>query len=310
MPASTSRPTVAMVLRSLLGKRGEMSRARLGAPVRRIFVVDDEAVVDGSLARTPLMQVVRQRSGRGGPGGEVRLKLLLSLILICASDPYESTRESWVWAEFIGLEDPKKSGARRIRNAFHELEQRKFLKVEKRNAGKPSTIVLLKEDGSGDEYKNPVEAAHLEGKQYFPDDVYFRVPMALWKRQNITSLSTPALVMWLILLAETRGERRPWWFEDKRARSKYGVTASFRSKGLTELVNKKIATVESVANDYSVLHKTPPRKAYTLIYAPRKKTPSRAEERADEIFNEISPEEREALKKLILNQSFRSEKMD
>ena len=282
----------------MLSRRGSNSRGRLGAPVRRDFVVDDTTNPDGHLSTTPLMSLVRQRSGTGGPGGQVRLKLLLSLILICADEPYDSTRDAWVWASFIGLPDPRKAGARRIRTALHELEQRKFIKLEQREKGKALTAVLLREDGSGAPYTNPVRLT--EERESTLENVYFRVPMQFWQRQHVSDITTPAMVMWLILLAESRGERRPWWFTDNHARSRYGVTASFRRQGLNELLERGIVTMEKVAS--SALRRTTPRRVYTLTHLQPGTTKSKAQERADELLSTLNSAEREALRQLLDDQ--------
>jgi hypothetical protein len=56
---------------------------------------------DASLAAPPLATMLR-----GGRGGEVRLKLFLSMQLIAVAHPYDVTRTASYWAHLLSLPEP------------------------------------------------------------------------------------------------------------------------------------------------------------------------------------------------------------
>src|SRR5690349_10721147 len=78
------------------------NRRRAGAPVRTAFVIAEEGRV-----RPPMAELLSSTtgSGGGGRGGQVRLKLYLSLLWVCAKAPYEAIRPARAWAALLGLED-------------------------------------------------------------------------------------------------------------------------------------------------------------------------------------------------------------
>src|SRR5688500_8111034 len=86
--------------------------------LRRSFVARRE----GKVGPPPLALLMR-----GGRGGEVRLKLLLSLLWVGAKPPHDVTFPSRAWAHLIGLADPDTNGARRIREAIDWLTHHRFL---------------------------------------------------------------------------------------------------------------------------------------------------------------------------------------
>jgi len=64
---------------------------------------------------TPLAQMLR-----GGHGGEVRLKLYLTVTLLATDRPFDITRQiaNRTWAEMLALAEPETKGARRITDAW------------------------------------------------------------------------------------------------------------------------------------------------------------------------------------------------
>jgi len=64
-------------------------RRKAGAPVRTIFVSDER------VERPPLARLLSgAEGGGGGRGGQLRAKLYLSLLWICAKQPYDVARPS------------------------------------------------------------------------------------------------------------------------------------------------------------------------------------------------------------------------
>ncbi len=78
---------------------------------------------------TPLVAMLR-----GGHGGEVRLKLYLSITLLAAHPPFDISRPiaGRSWATMLGLPDPEGNGARRIADALVWLDQHRYIALQRR----------------------------------------------------------------------------------------------------------------------------------------------------------------------------------
>jgi hypothetical protein len=114
---------------------------------------------------------VRPRLARmlvGGQGGEVRLKLYLSMLLIAISPPYNTTFPTRGWAELLHLPQPEADGPRRVRDVVR-WEDNKFIRVVRR-PGKEAEVFLLRDDGSGAEYG-------LVSKE---NDKWHQIPSKAW----------------------------------------------------------------------------------------------------------------------------------
>ncbi|GAA1484043.1 hypothetical protein GCM10009625_08470 [Brachybacterium fresconis] len=211
---------------SLRGRQGA------GAPVRREFVLSP----DKQGAPSPLITVISAGSrGRGGPGGRVRLGLLLSSIWVAGSrSPFETFRTPSMWAELLGLPDPTTAGARSVRNAQRTLVAQNFF-AEPTGAGRETRrIKLLREDGSGRDYTIPTGAKEQ-------NDLYFRVPEVLWTQGVIARLETPGLTMLLAALSVSRWDGEAGSFESvvfrpKTSKEVFGISDATRKRGLQELV--------------------------------------------------------------------------
>lgn len=217
----------------LAGKEGD----RAGAPLRRVFAIDP------TVDRTPLARLIQQRdSYAGSPGGSVRLRLFVSLMWACVQEPYDTTRPARFWASLLGLDDPDRAGARRIRAALKELEERHFVHLEP--AGSSTRVTVLNERGDGTVYLPPYEA--LAARQPKDANEYFRVPTEIWTDGYLARLDGPATAMLLILLAESRGRRRGVWFSAKKADHSYGVSLATRSRGIDQLREVGLITVKKM----------------------------------------------------------------
>ncbi len=138
----------------------------------------------------PLAQIIR-----GGRGGEVRLKLYLTLILIAARAPHDIENiPARAWAEMLDLDDPAGLGARRISDALHWLDKHDFIQLTSRR-GSPPTVRLRSMLGDGMQFDR--------GR-----GVYIGVPVGLWKHHWITRLSGTGLALLLVLL-DLQGGRKP-----------------------------------------------------------------------------------------------------
>lgn len=186
---------------------------------------------------------------RGGRGGEVKLKLLLSMLWIAVAAPYDVTQPARVWAELLGLEDPEKKGAARVNAAVRRLVEGGFLEVEKRK-GHPSRLILREETGTGAPYTHP--GSHWEpkkGSTNKPKDAprYTQIPSELWTTGWMATLSAPAVAMLLILLEQTRGKNFDGlWFSPSVAAKRYGLNEVTRRKGIDELETFGLITVNRI----------------------------------------------------------------
>lgn len=143
------------------------------------------------LPPTPLVTMLR-----GGHGGEVRLKLYLTITLLAAHPPFDISRPiaSRTWAELLGLSEPDTNGARRIIDAFSWLDAHKFLHL-KRQGGMPPLIYLRDPSGDGSEYSKPKMP-------------YVTLPIGYWEQQWVTALSSTGTALLLILLELGGGKNR------------------------------------------------------------------------------------------------------
>src|SRR4051812_28635114 len=65
---------------------------------------------------------------RGGQGGEVRLKLLLSLVMLATRFPYKlPPYTAATFAQMLNLNEPETSGARRVNEALRWLERENLI---------------------------------------------------------------------------------------------------------------------------------------------------------------------------------------
>lgn len=132
------------------------------------------------------------------------------------------------WAELIGLPDAAGGGARNIRNAKKDLQNRGFLKPD---TG-AKRITLLREDGSGDPYTPP--SGH-------GDDGFFRVPEAFWTEGLVHSLSGAGVAMFLVFLAAGGNEPgKAMGFHETVVRQTFGLSKNIRSAGINELLDQNV----------------------------------------------------------------------
>ena len=162
---------------------------------------------------------------RGGRGGEVRLKVYMSILLICVKRPHKVTRQPSSWAALLSLDDPHRNGARRVSDAIKWLEANGLIATEPR-AGGPAEITLLSQLGAGEPYVRPTPAVG-----------YANVPVELWENGWIVTLSAAALAMLLIITDMQAGKLLPAWLVPAEARDRYAISADTWTKGTRELAD-------------------------------------------------------------------------
>jgi hypothetical protein len=161
----------------LLGQAVKKSKRSSGIQLPPGFVRSDRHGGEPPLARLL----------RGGRGGEVRLKLYLTMILIAARAPHDIENvPARAWAETLNLDDPAGLGARRISDALRWLDEQRFISLTSRR-GTPPTVRLR--SALGDD--TPFDRGR---------GVYLSVPVGLWEHHWITRLSGAGLALLLVLL--------------------------------------------------------------------------------------------------------------
>lgn len=209
---------------------------RRPAQIRRAFVGRPQGV-DGP---NPLALMLR-----GGRGGQVRLKLYLSLLWIGSGEPHTVTAPARSWATLLGLEDPDGNGARRVRAAIEWLTDRRFIKVDA-PLGRPMKLTLLRETGTGERYSVPgaaISEARREGRPDNVEDRYLQLPASFWESGWIAALTGPAVAMLLVLLHARGNNGREIWFSPSVARMTYGLSVDTRSAGVHELADYNVIAI-------------------------------------------------------------------
>ncbi len=169
---------------------------------------------------TPLVAMLR-----GGHGGEVRLKLYLSITLLAAHPPFDISRPiaGRSWATMLGLPDPEGNGARRIADALVWLDQHRYIALQRR-PGMPPVIVLRNPLGDGSDYARPTMP-------------YVGLRVGYWQQQWITALSGTATALLLVLIDLTHGKGRyRTQSVSAEQRRQYALSADSWARASKELV--------------------------------------------------------------------------
>lgn len=211
-------------------------KRRTAAPIRLSFVRRPDSNTSSVLAQTL----------RGGQGGVVRLKLLLSFLWFASGTPHTLAYPARAWATLLGLPDPDTRGTRRVNDAVVWLEAHHLIEVENR-AGRANLIRLLREDGSGQPYIAPATAyrdtQNAAGKRAqnlseTNPHRYLQLPNTTWTNGWIEVLSAAGLAMLLVLLSELGGkpfETTDLWLSPTQSANRYGLSEDSQTKGLREL---------------------------------------------------------------------------
>ena len=182
-------------------------------------------------AKPPLARMLQ-----GGRGGEVRLKLYLSQMLVATAAPYgiSPSVPARAWAEMVGLPDPAGNGARRISDAVGWLSDNNFIRVQ-RQPGTPPHVVLKSPLGDGKKYERPRSP-------------YVTLPVSFWWSQWITALSGAGTALLIVLLDLQGGQDDPDHARslpgEKRAR--YGLSDDTWTRASAELSRHGILKVKRV----------------------------------------------------------------
>ena len=204
---------------------------RDACPLRRSFVERPE----GATEPTPLSRLLRTQGDAGGKGGGLRVSLLLSLIWLCAKEPYTTARVAAYWAELIGRSDPRDEGARAIRDCLHELQERGVISLVARG---PRVEIGLNSETSSVGHPRP----------YLPPydiEPYLPVPRTFWTRGLAGDLSGAGVAMYLVSHAMTRHDEPDFFLSGEFFEERFGISRSSKKRGLAELVKHGVLEVRS-----------------------------------------------------------------
>jgi hypothetical protein len=182
---------------------------------------------------------------RGGRGGEVRLKLYLSLLWLAAGGEHDVHFAPHTYARLLDLEDPYGRGARRINDGLNWLAKERFISLERKPGHEP-TVTLRSDAGSGEPYVKPGRAPKdpTTGKAS-PDNVYVQLAVEFWLRGWAASLSASAIAMLLILLVLARdaGKDDELWISPDEALARYDLSEDTRARGFRALEEAGLVVV-------------------------------------------------------------------
>jgi hypothetical protein len=203
-------------------------------PIRNSFIArgDNEPL-------PPLAQIVR--SGRGW---DARLRTYLTLLWGSIPPTYTLSLGAAAYAKAAGI-----PSARQVRSSISALVDLHLMEVVDDSPGRPFTLRPLHESGRGSRYTAPSELRPAEGRRG-RSDLYIRIPVGLWVEGWIAALSGPALATLLIYTQMKASQARDRkddavWLSLDLAVKRFGVSEDTRYRGLKELKELGVVTVET-----------------------------------------------------------------
>jgi hypothetical protein len=229
------------------------------APVRNEFIER----IEPSTELPPLARLLR-----GGQGGEVRLKLYLSMLWFAVKRPHETAYPARGWAALLDLPQPETNGARRVSAAIEWLQVHHFVHVE-RHPGTPLVVYLLDERGNGNPYTLPHAAYKAKtevGEPLDRTDYWVSLPAKFWTKGWLAVLSAPATAMLLVMMDQSAASHNTarLWHSPSQAVRRFGFSQDVRSAGLRELTAYGVVTVHRIPISSGVFDFRRLRNAYDL----------------------------------------------
>jgi len=233
----SSAAAVTTESRRLLHRLVTRSSRHSGVQFPPAFIQDDVA------NNPPLAKILR-----GGQGGDVRLKLYLTMTLLAVKPPYDiRSVPARAWAETLGLPDPVRNGARRVGDAIDYLHELKLIRASK-GLGTPRDVVLRSPTGNGKAYS-------------WRGGRYVSMPLGFWNNEWIYRLTGSAVAL-ILVLRDMRSNRPasdpPWLTTEQKER--YGLSEATWTRATKELDDLGLVTVrrrlEGKDFDYQRLRNT------------------------------------------------------
>ncbi|MFK0005516.1 hypothetical protein ACIQTZ_00535 [Paenarthrobacter sp. NPDC090520] len=223
----------------LLEKAVERSKRRSSVRLPLGFARDQV----NAFPAPPLAQLLRG-------GGEVRIKVLLTILMMATKHPHETRVASRELAAMLNLRDADGAGARRANKAISDLVTANLVRRDLRPGHVPN-VTILDPSGSGEEWNSE----QLSGT------TYITLPPDLWRRGWLIALSGRALALLIILRENTGGRAKGAWIPGVRHRQ-YGLSEDTWTKATKELRESGLLDVEEKV--YSFQGEPRRRNVYTL----------------------------------------------
>jgi len=192
------------------------SARRDGVPIRKSFVQQGRGRANTKPG--PLAGLVRR--------GDVRaLDAYLLLHAAASAAPWDCTWPSDTWVHLLDLTRSTTGGSTKaaVSKVFARLSKTHNL-VEVARVGRRSSVVLLREDGTGAPYSRPVTK----------EDPWFTLPHSYFLKGYDTSLSLSAKAMLLVTLHLKDGA----WLPSEYSREWFGISPTTARAGLAELIEQ------------------------------------------------------------------------
>jgi hypothetical protein len=186
---------------------------REAVPIRRVFT---QIRVRGGGAG-PLAAFVRERRRRA-------LDLYLLLHALASARPYDVTLATPVWARLLGLSGSSVGSV--MTRQWNWLEEHKL--ITSHRTDRYRTVVLRREDGSGEPYTHPgvaIEDRPAEGD-------YFSLPYAYWHAGLQDRIDLPTKAVLLIALSRPEDD---FILPHEHAARWYGLSVDSLRQGLRQL---------------------------------------------------------------------------
>lgn len=183
----------------------------------------------------PMMEML---GSGGGRGGDVRLKLYLSLIWASPGGKHDTAFVATDWAQLLGLPQYSTNGKRRVYEALSWLATHRFIEKQER-PGRPSTVTVLHESGLGDPYTKP-SSRPVKGSA----PTYRRLQPSWWTNAWLAALSGRALAFWLVLMDESNNGSKTdaVWLSESLTSKKYAISPYLRQHAMRELKHYGLIT--------------------------------------------------------------------
>ena len=211
----------------LLEKAVERSKRRSSVRLPLAFARDQVNAV----ATPPLAQLLRG-------GGEVRIKVFLTIMMLATKHPHETRVPSRDLAAMLNLRDADGAGARRVNKAIGDLVAAKLIRRDLRPGHVPN-LTILDPGGSGQEWNTE----QLSG------GTYITLSPNLWRRGWLVALSGRALALLIILRENTGGRSKGAWVPGIRHRQ-YGLSEDTWTKATKELREAGLLDVEEKVHSF------------------------------------------------------------
>lgn len=156
-------------------------------------------------------------------GGEVRLKVFLTVLMMATKPPHSTKVSSKDLAAMLNLPDPDGAGARRVNKAFADLVKAGLMRRDRKPGYVPETTVL-----------NPA-GTREEWSDLKLEHPYITLPPDLWRRGWFIALSGRAIAILILLRELTHGRRTNGTWVDGIRKRQYGLSDDTWTRGTREL---------------------------------------------------------------------------